>query len=362
MSPAELSKKWLGKLTRLNPATGRGDCRGKAPHKPLLLLCLFDMAEAGEFPARAFARSPGLVLRFRSYGALVIDRWPTRLELKMPFFHLRTQGFWDALDAEMRHAGSPDTCAVCEMHPEFFELLADPGFRLKARVVLITKYFDPTERISLFESLGLRGGESRASSTGRVMEEAEEAAKRKGRSARFAVRVCSEYRYTCALTGYRCVTGDGATIVDAAHIEKWADTQNDDPANGLALSKNAHWMFDAGLWFRSQGSARHRQGSRLHRARPRSLSSRKFRRTPFAIRSDGKFATRRRNVSDSSAAAWVQRVIPLDRGVHLVPTVTLTGNSDALRPPFGYQGNCDWSRGVVSLRSVMALNPTPWLV
>jgi putative restriction endonuclease len=36
--------------------------------------------------------------------------------------------------------------------------------------------------------------------------------------------------------------------VDAAHIESWAQTQNDDLTNGLALSKSAHWMFDAGLW------------------------------------------------------------------------------------------------------------------
>jgi putative restriction endonuclease len=27
-----------------------------------------------------------------------------------------------------------------------------------------------------------------------------------------------------------------------------AETQNDDFTNGLALSKNAHWMFDEGLW------------------------------------------------------------------------------------------------------------------
>ena len=67
MDADKRAKHWLGKLTRLNPANGRGDCRGKAPHKPLLLLCLLDMVEAGEFPARAFTRSPGLVLRFRSY-------------------------------------------------------------------------------------------------------------------------------------------------------------------------------------------------------------------------------------------------------------------------------------------------------
>ena len=45
---AALTKKWLGKLTRLNPASGRGQCRGQAPHKPLLLLCVVDMTEAGE--------------------------------------------------------------------------------------------------------------------------------------------------------------------------------------------------------------------------------------------------------------------------------------------------------------------------
>lgn len=248
MSVEEQSKRWLGKLTRLNPAAGRGDCRGKAPHKPLLLLCLLDMLEADEFPARAFTRSPGLVLRFRCYGALVADRWPTRLDLRLPFFHLSTQEFWEAFDAEMRRAGSPETCVVCEMHSELFDLLADPSFRLKARVVLITKYFDPSEQIALFESLGIQGGDGSPPSTGRVMEEAEAAAKRKGRTAAFAVRVCSGYRYTCALTGYRCVAGDGTTIVDAAHIEGWATTQNDEPTNGLALSKNAHWMFDAGLW------------------------------------------------------------------------------------------------------------------
>jgi putative restriction endonuclease len=60
--------------------------------------------------------------------------------------------------------------------------------------------------------------------------------------------VVDDYFHTCALTGYRCFTAAGSSIVDAAHIEGWAATQNDELTNGLALSKNAHWMFDAGLW------------------------------------------------------------------------------------------------------------------
>ncbi len=86
MTHAELVKKWLGKLTRLNPASGRGQCRGKAPHKPLLLLCLVDMAEAGELTGRSFTRTANLVLRFKEYGSLVSERWPTRLDPRMPFF------------------------------------------------------------------------------------------------------------------------------------------------------------------------------------------------------------------------------------------------------------------------------------
>jgi len=102
MNRDELSKQWLAKLVKLNAASGRGECRGKAPHKPLLLLCLLDLADAGDLPSRAFTRSPGLVLRFRSYGSIVTDRWPTRLDIRLPFFHLSSQGFWEPLDSEMR--------------------------------------------------------------------------------------------------------------------------------------------------------------------------------------------------------------------------------------------------------------------
>ncbi len=246
----ELAKKWLGKLTKLNAATGSGKCRGKAPHKPLLLLSLLDMAEAGELTGRTFMRTAGLVLRFKSYGALVSERWPTRLDLQMPFFYLRTQGFWQAFTLEMRAAQSPETCFVCELHEEFFDLLADANFRLKARLLLVSRYFKPSERVALLESLGLclDGADRNEPRIAALNKEAEEAARKKGRSARFSVQVVSRYKFTCALTGLCCLTADGAAIVDAAHIEPFANSQNDDIENGLALCKNAHWMFDEGLW------------------------------------------------------------------------------------------------------------------
>ena len=246
---ADLARTWMGRLVRLNPATGRGNCAGKAPHKPLLLLALIDMAERGELLQRSFTRSAGLVLRFKSYGSLVTDRWPTRLDIAMPFYHLKSQGFWAAFTADMKPATSPETCALCELDSGFFELLADADFRLKTRMLLVATYFSKTEQVALFAGLGIETRTGRATPDLRdLSREAAEAAKRKGRSARFAVQVVSGYRYTCALTGLSCMTCEGAAIVDAAHIDPWSKSRNDDPANGLALSKNAHWTFDEGLW------------------------------------------------------------------------------------------------------------------
>ena len=205
----ERSRKWLGKLIRLNPATGRGQCRGKAPHKPVLLLCLLDMAEAEELPARTFTRTAGLVLRFKTFGALVSERWSTRLDLRMPFFHLKTQGFWDGFTMEMSPAQSPESCFVCELNDEFFDLMGDSDFRLKARLLLVSRYFEPRERVALLESLGLCVDSTdrsaphpalspvEAERAGLMLnEEAEDVARKKGRSGRFAVRW---YRSTSTL-------------------------------------------------------------------------------------------------------------------------------------------------------------------
>jgi putative restriction endonuclease len=60
--------------------------------------------------------------------------------------------------------------------------------------------------------------------------------------------VVAAYQYTCALTGYRLTTITGGSVVDAAHIHQFVDSRNNDVRNGLALSKNAHWLFDNGLW------------------------------------------------------------------------------------------------------------------
>ncbi len=41
---------------------------------------------------------------------------------------------------------------------------------------------------------------------------------------------------------------EDANLVQAAHIVPWARSRDDDPRNGLALTPDAHWTFDRGLW------------------------------------------------------------------------------------------------------------------
>jgi putative restriction endonuclease len=73
-------------------------------------------------------------------------------------------------------------------------------------------------------------------------------AEQKGREARFRLDIVSSYHYTCALTGFRILLISSGSIIDAAHIHEFADSRNNDVRNGIALCKNAHWLFDNGLW------------------------------------------------------------------------------------------------------------------
>jgi putative restriction endonuclease len=75
-----------------------------------------------------------------------------------------------------------------------------------------------------------------------------EEAMKQGREARFRLSIVAAYNYTCALTGFRLTTITAGSIVDAAHVHQFANSRNNDPRNGLALCKNAHWLFDNGLW------------------------------------------------------------------------------------------------------------------
>jgi putative restriction endonuclease len=234
---------WLAKLAKLHVYRTKG---GPAPHKPLLLLVVLELAEQGLL-GKELALTPELAFRFYSYWNVVAHRRTQKPDIRLPFYHLKSDGFWSVFDADGKPARSDRDAAYAMLITDFLGFAQDPIAREKARRILIATYFQPGERVALYTLVGMpvpSDIEIAADASYRSPEEA----RKQGRESRFRLDVVAAYQYTCALTGYRLTTISAGSIVDAAHIHQFANSRNNDPRNGLALCKNAHWLFDNGLW------------------------------------------------------------------------------------------------------------------
>jgi putative restriction endonuclease len=247
MIPAERSQ-WLGRLANLNVATT--GVRGLAPHKPLMLLAVMDLIETGDVGADgSVCYDVRLVSRFRDYWELVLDRQRNAPDIPMPFHALggAKDRIWTRHTADGAPSAAKQTTRLCRLDPGLHQLLQNAAFRNEARRNLVSVYFTPKEQVMLCARLGLPLPKTEEIADLRSQADDFRASQRKGRDSRFKSEVLSGYFFTCALTGYRLDTESGS-LVQAAHIHQHAESENDDPDNGLALTPDAHWMFDAGLW------------------------------------------------------------------------------------------------------------------
>jgi putative restriction endonuclease len=181
-----------------------------------------------------------------------------RPDLRYPFHHLKTNGFWSALDEDAKPSTHRNLTRLAVMPSDFLAVLKNPPWRDKARHVLIAKYFQPSERIALYELAGIPISPEEEIQRDAAYKSPEEA-QNDVREVRLRLRLVAACDYTCALTGYRLTTISGTGIVDAAHIHQFSDSRNNELRNGLALCKNAHWLFDKGLWTISQEYKGHRR-------------------------------------------------------------------------------------------------------
>ena len=232
------AQEWLRRLGGLN--VSRSKAKGLAPNKPLLVLALIDMFEAGLVPANGeVLKGAELQLRFRTYSPICVRRRGNRIDLDLPWKHLASDGLYQHVD---------ESKGLIQLSPGLMRVLMDPALRKQARVILVTTYFPPDEQVELFAALGMGSPSSQE-----IAQVKEDAAKyqtlvRRGRDARFRVNVISGYRFTCALTGYRLEATGGFNLLQAAHIQAHASKGPDVATNGLALTPTAHELFDAGLW------------------------------------------------------------------------------------------------------------------
>jgi putative restriction endonuclease len=240
----DIQQHWLNQIANLKVDVARGD---PAPHKRLLLLVVLDLAEEGLLQQEILPLNGELAFRFCTYWTVVAARRQQRPDIHLPFHHLKSGGFWQALMSDGKPSPDKKLTAYAKLDSSFLRCVNEAAFRTRARRLIVSKTFKPEEQVALCELLQMLLPEA-----AQVVKETEAlkyaAAKETGREGRFRLTVVPAYNYTCALTGYRMVTIGTESIIEAAHIHRFADSRNNDPRNGMALCKNAHGLFDLGLW------------------------------------------------------------------------------------------------------------------
>ena len=236
----------------------------QAPHKPILLLCVLDLFDSGGISSNLVEISDDLVELFDRYWRRVLP-FNRPGNLALPFFHLQGDGFWHLLPRHGRNSFGVQISSLSRLREEaigarmdekLYGLFGSEENRDRLRSVLSETYFSPevrplvveqsiTNRGAFLYSEGLLNNPEnrRVEETLSVKEVYLPAVRDQG----FRRAVVRAYSHRCALCGIRVRTLDGHTAVTAAHIVPWSETQDDRPANGMALCRMCHWTFDEGL-------------------------------------------------------------------------------------------------------------------
>ncbi|MEZ5325772.1 MAG: HNH endonuclease [Verrucomicrobiales bacterium] len=232
------------------------------PHKPVLLLTLLDLVESGRVIDNRFAIDATMHEWWGDYFEVVRanNDQPTP---QNPIFHLCGDGFWElnskpgfpALYLPGKVGAAPslkrlrDEVDFASLDSEMFAAFADPDARREIRESLITRYFPDkwAELMRVSADHCHRLYEDAAAETGTGAEPIARAAESPARSSAFKATVIKVYEHQCAACGLRIRTPSGITLVDAAHIIPFCESQDDRPGNGIALCKNHHWAMDRNL-------------------------------------------------------------------------------------------------------------------
>lgn len=139
----------------------RPNTRFRAPHKPLLLLCVLDLIGEGLIQKNLIELGPVLVERFNAYWSLVLTP-ADRTSIAIPFFHLSSEGFWHLVPrrgnkhfvAQQRYTPSisqlQDALIGAKLDHELYTLIRNPNTRDSLRKTLIETHFDSAVHEQLF--------------------------------------------------------------------------------------------------------------------------------------------------------------------------------------------------------------------
>ncbi|MBE0489660.1 MAG: HNH endonuclease [Halomonas sp.] len=140
--------------------------------------------------------------------------------------------------------------STATLDPALFSALEDSTAAKEACSLLVSHYLstdsDAYNRVRQYLQTALTSGDYEKHPerlAGGVREESQKYA----RSAAFRSLVLEAYDYRCAASRLRYITPDYRYLVEAAHLVPFAESQDDRPTNGLALTPNLHWAMDSQL-------------------------------------------------------------------------------------------------------------------
>lgn len=232
----------------------------RAPHKPLLLLSVIDLAvhrpQAENFVEPSFE----LIENFNNYWAAIFGRSP-KSGLAEGFLDLATDEIWLLKPRSDQEITGPITTMAqlrdnylgATLPENLFLLMTREQSRKKLRSTLINQYFNAEihEQLidvalvnhgsSLYCEQLISGGVTPRLKTGRG-EEINNRLARQG----FRKAILSIYDHRCAICGLKIDSPEGRTVVDAVHIIPKEISQDDQPGNGLCLCGTCRWAFENG--------------------------------------------------------------------------------------------------------------------
>lgn len=263
----ETLQKYLHQVLRLK----RSASNGGAPHKPILLLSIFELIRKGDISSNQIEITPELVLEFKSnWSKLVVTQHSPNFSL--PFFHLRSEPFWRlitniGMNIPLTSSHSikslnalKEAIAFAELDKEFFRLLIDPIQNGLFVDQILEKYFHETRAnfyskdYNVYDQLETQMlNDNRAVYSSRIKELKESLPQEQFeeeifvRGGIFKKEIPKIYNYHCAISGMRIESSTNAQLVDACHIVPFAISKDDTITNGISLSPNIHRAFDRGL-------------------------------------------------------------------------------------------------------------------
>ncbi|RJR14592.1 MAG: HNH endonuclease [Nitrospiraceae bacterium] len=276
MHPLEHYVRLFSNLRRAPGSIWPDTTKNQAPHKPILLFSVLDMAAIGQLPSNYIDISGDLNELndlFHTYWNRVVPSGQIS-SIAFPFSRLHNEGFWklvpkpgNAKDLSWISNISTvsqlrDRALGAEIDKDLFYYMQDDKNRNMLRQALLQSYFSEqaqreieaqtriiTEAYSYSLELIQRSHEPIVS----AIVETDIYKPLHVRDQGFRRAVVTTYDHRCALCGVRMITPEGHTAVDAAHIVPWSESHNDDIRNGMALCKLCHWTFDEGFIGVSEG-------------------------------------------------------------------------------------------------------------